>query len=205
MSNKNLVKHLKNRGILRSESIEKALLYVDRKDFIPEKYSDYAYVDDALPIGRGQTISQPYTVTFMLELLNVFPGDVVMEVGYGSGWVTALLSHLVGEKGRVYSFEIVPELCDVGETNLKKYPKLLKRSELFCKSAKNGIPNTKLDRILVSADVRSVPKVWRNQLKINGVMVYPQRWNIVREEKTYKNDFKREEHGSFAFVPFVED
>ena len=86
-----LVCDLKRSGVLKTAQLVEAFLKVDRKNFVPENLKDLAYVDEALPIGEGQTISQPYTVAFMLELLEPQSGQTLMDVGYGSGWTTALL------------------------------------------------------------------------------------------------------------------
>ena len=82
------MRELERKGVLKSKRIVDALLAVDRVDFVPGHMRDLVYADEALPIGYGQTISQPYTVVFMLELLGVRAGDIVFEVGYGSGWQT---------------------------------------------------------------------------------------------------------------------
>ena len=102
-----LVRSLKNSGVLKTAQLVEAFLKADRKNFVPENLKDLAYLDEALPIGEGQTISQPYTVAFMLELLEPQSGQTLMDVGYGSGWTTALLAQIVGDAGRVYAFERV--------------------------------------------------------------------------------------------------
>ena len=103
-----LVKNLKSSGVLKSPKIIEAFLKVDRKDFVPKDMKASAYLDQALSIGHSQTISQPYTVAFMLELLEPKEGDPstslraskIMDIGYGSGWASALLAHIVGERGK---------------------------------------------------------------------------------------------------------
>ena len=98
---KYLIKELMAEGILKTPSIIEAFEKVDRKDFVPEELKDKAYLNTPLPIGYGQTISQPLTVAFMLELLQPQAGDKVLEIGSGSGWQTALLAHMVsGGNGR---------------------------------------------------------------------------------------------------------
>ena len=135
MDKESLIFSLKEKGVLRDPRIEDALWNVDRKNFVPPEFRDSAYLDDALPIGFGQTISQPYTVVFMLELLEVSEGEKVLDVGYGSGWQTALLAHLVGDKGLVFGVEIVRPLCDIGAQNIATYPELALRITLECRDA----------------------------------------------------------------------
>lgn len=201
----NLVEHLKEIEVLRSPSVIEALEHVDRADFVPEKYKHLAYEDMALPLLRGQTISQPYTVVFMLEHLRVKRGDFVLEIGYGSGWQTVLLAYLVGERGRVYAFEIVKDLCAMGKENFKKYPSLNSRIETFCMTGKFGHEQAApFDRIVAAAEVHETPYMWRQQLVKGGRMVYPQDGALVLEIKKEKHAFMIRKFPGFVFVPFVE-
>lgn len=200
-----LIRGLKQNGVLRSKNIEEALRAAPRELFVPESLRERAYDDEALPIGRGQTISQPYTVVFMLELFEVGSGHIVLDAGYGSGWQSALLAHLVGAGGRVYAFEIVPELCVFGTDNVSRIPRLASRVTAFCKSAGPGMPELPggFDRIIAAAEVDSVPLAWQEQLKTGGIMVYPSGNSLWREKKTAPGVFQKEEFPGFAFVPFV--
>jgi len=206
MSNnqRELIGHLEREGVLHSLSVRKALTAVDRADFVPDDLRYLAYEDIALPIGEGQTISQPYTVAFMLERLAAEKGNKILEVGYGSGWQTALLAHIVGEKSLLYGFERIPALCDLGRRNLQKYPDLLRRTVLMCISAESGCSEAApFDRIICAAEVSEVPAAWREQLKNGGRMVYPSRGSILVEIKLEDGGFKAEEHHGFVFVPFI--
>jgi protein-L-isoaspartate(D-aspartate) O-methyltransferase len=203
-----LVKDLKNKGVLRSKNIENALLKIDRAYFLPEDLKTFAYADTALPIGYGQTISQPYTVVFMLEHLEAEKGMNILEVGYGSGWQTALLADMVGKEGAVYSMEIIPELCRFGKINISHFSDLDKRVEFYCKNATAGLPEVAgsiggFDRIICAAEVDEVPMSWREQLKVSGIMVYPKKRSLYKEIKTGKNRFEIEHYAGFVFVPFV--
>ncbi|HEY4501294.1 MAG TPA: protein-L-isoaspartate O-methyltransferase [Candidatus Paceibacterota bacterium] len=199
-----LITHLKQTGILRSAPILAAFEEVDRADFVPENLKPLAYEDTALPINSGQTISQPYTVAFMLEQLQVHSGDIVLEIGYGSGWQTALLLHLVGPLGRVYAFEILPMLCKQGENNLEKYPHLARRVQFLCRSGEKGYPEkAPFDRIIAAAEVTEAPPAWLEQLKHSGRMMYPRNGALVLEEKGQDGSIKVTSFPGFAFVPFV--
>ena len=122
-----LVRELKRQGVLRSPLVEQAFRAIDRKDFVRPEHRAEAYGNYPLPIGEGQTISQPYTVAFMLDLLDPRPGERILDVGAGSGWQAALLAHMVspmdesqrmGSRGRVYAMERSPELCRFAKTKI---------------------------------------------------------------------------------------
>jgi len=199
-----LIRGLKEGGVLRSKRIEEALRAVPRALFVPESLREQAYDDEALPIGQGQTISQPYTVVFMLELLQVNTGQIALDIGSGSGWQSALLAYLVGESGQVYAFEIVPELCKLGADNLARLPSLDSRVTKFCQSATSGWPafSGKIDRIIADAEVDNIPAAWREQLKIGGRLVYPSGHSLWREKKAASDKFTKEEFPGFVFVPY---
>ncbi len=113
-----MILRLRQSGFLHSKTVEEAMLAVDRALFVPQ--AAYPYDDRPFPIGYGQTISAPSVVAFMLEYLEIRPGMKVLEVGAGSGYNAALLSYLVGKKGRVITFEVVPEIYELAKKNLAK-------------------------------------------------------------------------------------
>lgn len=200
-----LITSLKTK-VLKSSEIESALRVVDRRDFIPEESYAAAYDDSALSIGHGQTISQPYTVVFMLELLGVKAGETVLDVGSGSGWQSALLAYLVGKGGKVYAVEIVPALCAFGQRNVSKYPELAKHITMICQDASSGVAfpsGRKLDRVIAAASVTQVPRAWRGQLRVGGVLVYPKKGSIWVETKVEEGTFTTAEYPGFEFVPYV--
>ncbi len=203
-----LVKNLKESGVLKSPQIIEAFLKVDRKDFVPKDMQNLAYLDQALSIGHGQTISQPWTVAFMLELLGPKAGDNIMDVGYGSGWAAALLAHIVGPPvggGKIYAFERVEELCHFGEENVLKFPVLRERIAFFCRDASGGVSGEAFDGIIAAAEVSEAPEAWREQLKVGGRLVYPKAGAVFKEAKKDENNFAVEKYPGFAFVPFVKD
>ena len=203
-----LVKSLVNNGAIVSESIRRAFAKVDRAHFVPGDVIDLAYEDTALPIGEGQTISQPYTVAFLLELLSPRAGDHILDVGSGSGWQTALLAEIVGTKGQVYAIELIRNIYEFGKGNLEKYPELLERVKLYWQNAESGLPREAevvggFDGIIVAAEVTEVPKAWRSQLKISGRLIYPQGSSIYKEVKLNDSEWQVNQYPGFAFVPFV--
>lgn len=203
-SNEELIQELKQDGVLRSPRIEGALRVAPREFFVPSVLRERAYEDEALPIGYGQTISQPHTVVFMLELLAADEGDAVLEAGSGSGWQTALLAHMVGAAGRVHAFEIVPELCAWGAENIARFPILDARVTRYCRSATPGLPELsgRIDRVIAAAEADPAPAAWREQLKVGGMLVYPSGHSVWREKKTGPEKFQLEEFPGFAFVPY---
>ena len=112
-----LVYGLMSRGYLKSDQIIDAFSEISRMEFVPKELELEAEEDVALPIGYGQTISQPLVVAFMLELLDPQSGQKIMDVGSGSGWTTALLAHIVGNDGKVIGIERIKELKEFGEKN----------------------------------------------------------------------------------------
>ncbi|MDD5696825.1 MAG: protein-L-isoaspartate O-methyltransferase [Candidatus Pacebacteria bacterium] len=188
--------------VLRTESIIDAFKTVDRKDFVLKEYEREAYGDYPLPIGFGQTISQPTTVAFMLELLQPKKGDKILDVGSGSGWTTALLAHITGRKGKVFGLEKIPELVLLGKDNLAKYdfPNVEIRQAGEGLGLKKEAP---FDKILVSAFARTVPEELVKQLKTGGVMVIPVDNDILRIEKISDKENRIQRFEGFVFVPLI--
>ncbi len=202
-----LIRKMESGLILKSFSIKEALGAVDRKDFVLPKYVDYAYVDRPLPIGEGQTISQPSTVVFMLELLQVEKGHRVLDGGSGSGWTTALLSHLVGPTGEVVAMELLPSLKIFGENNFHKTGR---QNAVFIRgnAAKGYAPKAPFDRILISAGATEVPAALLSQLAIGGKLVIPlqdAQGNLLLVEKLGEHSYQKSYYPGFAFVPFVDN
>ncbi|MDD2753579.1 MAG: protein-L-isoaspartate O-methyltransferase [Candidatus Portnoybacteria bacterium] len=204
---KELTDFLKNEGALKSAGVIAAFEAVDRRDFVPEEMKNAAYFDEPLPIGFGQTISQPSTVAFMLEHLGAQEGDIIFDVGSGSGWQATLLAHLAGAAGKVYTAEILPELCEFSGENIKKYPALAGRIVSECGDASLGVADLaqqeSIDKIIAAASLDEVPAAWRAQLKVGGKMIYPGRDSLIEETKINGNEFKKIEYPGFVFVPFV--
>lgn len=202
-----LIRDLEKRGYLKSEKIIEAFKKIDRAEFVPEDMAGQAYVDAALPIGYGQTISQPLTVAFMLEQLDPQEGQNILDIGSGSGWTTALLSSIVGSDGRVTAMEKIKGLCEFGKKNVAKFGFVKKGiAEFHCVSAENGFEkNAPYDRILVSASAEEIPQALKGQLVVGGRIVMPVSGSIWLAEKRGENDFHIEKFPGFAFVPFVKD
>lgn len=199
---KELVDNLVQKGILKSKRIIDAFYSIDRKDFIVPGYESKAYSDHPLPIEHGQTISQPYTVAFMFELLEPAENGHILDVGSGSGWTTALLAHIVGPKGCVRGVEIIPELVLFGKENLKKYD--FAHADIQKAGKTLGLPKeAPFDKILVSAGTDDVPQELLDQLKVYGTMVIPIKDAIWKIHKKSKTDTDIQKFDGFVFVPLI--
>ncbi len=201
MTNETLASELRMTGALRTPAVEAAFRAIDRADFVPKEEKPAAYLDTALPIGYGQTISQPTVVAFCLEELAVEPGNRVLDVGSGSGYTTALLAELVSKGGEVTGLERVPELVAFGQQNLAKYAPANARIEQAGTAL--GKPSAApFDRILVSAAAREVPEALKQQLADGGHMVIPVGSAICVVDRA-GDTFATCCHEGFAFVPLV--
>ena len=170
-----LISRLISQNILRSESIIQAFYKIKRLDFVLPKDKDLASLNEPLAIGHEQTISQPLTVGFMLELLSPSLGDCILDVGSGSGWTVALLSEIVGQDGRVYGLERVPSLKQFAEDNVAQYNFIeCGTAKLFCRDGYNGLPEyAPFDKIIVAAAAEKIPPKLKEQLKIGGRLIVP--------------------------------
>jgi protein-L-isoaspartate(D-aspartate) O-methyltransferase len=204
MGNKSLARKLRNDHVAHTPRIYDAFVHIDRRHFVPLFHKAQAYYDQPLPIGHHQTISQPYTVGFMLELLRPEPGHKVLDVGSGSGWTTALLAHIVGPTGSVDGVERIPELVDKSRKAVARFnmPQL-KIHE--CEPGVLGLPKlAPFDRILVSAAAQEVPQELLNQLASPGVLVLPVQHGLVQVIKDEHGNVHTETYEGFLFVPLME-
>jgi len=195
-----LSNYLQQRGVLHSPLLIESFNAVDRKDFVPLSLRSEAYEDYPLPIGAGQTISQPYTVVFMLELLELGEEDIILDIGCGSGWTTALLAQ-AAKRGTVTAVERVPELLEFAAANLKKYH--FKNIALQLAGRTLGVPGRRFDKILVSAAAHELPLELVEQLRPGGIMVIPIRNEIAVIYKKEEERFEQEDFYGFRFVPLI--
>ena len=196
-----LIQLMKRKRMLKSNIIEEAFRNIDRSDFVPASLQMYRYEDIPLPIGMGQTISQPSTVAFMLELLDVNAGQEILDIGCGSGYTTALLSYLTGPKGKVWGIERISELVTTARENLSAYNN--GNYEILSAGAELGMPGRSFDRILVSAAANIFPVGLLDQLNKPGKIVIPVKDSVYLYKKTESGDILSKEYYGFSFVPLI--
>lgn len=205
-TNEELVDDLIRGGYLKSPTLIEAFREVDRADFVPEEFKEEAYVNAPLPIGEGQTISQPLTVAFMLEHLLPQSGERILDVGAGSGWQAALLAYVVGKKGKVIGIERIEALRKIAVTNLAKYQELKKRIAIFLNDGVKGYEEgAPYDKIIAAAAAEEIPAAWKEQLKVGGIIVAPVGASVVVMKKVTAEEFETREYYGFSFVPLISD
>ena len=198
---KALVSLLRSKGI-KNEAVLEAINTLPRHFFFDTALDSHAYEDKAFPIGEGQTISQPYTVAFQTELLEIKPGDKILEIGTGSGYQASIL-HLMG--GIVHSIEYQKKLYD----RTKKFlTKLGIPINFYLGDGSQGIPSqAPFDKIIVTAGAPVVPNSLLKQLNIGGILVIPvgDRNTQIMMKLTKKTEKQiiQEEYDNFAFVPLL--
>ena len=200
------IEDLIKEGWLKTRRIIEAFKKIKRIDFLPDDIKSLSELNEALPVGYGQTISQPLVVAFMLELLEPEEGEKILDVGSGSGWTSALLAEIVGDKGKVIAIEVVPELKEFGEKNNSKYNFVKKgRVQFICADGSKGYEKeAPFDKILVSATAIKIPDVWKKQLKVGGRIVTPINSSIMLFIKKSETEFEQKEYPGFVFVPLIE-
>ena len=198
-----LKEQLREKGI-STEPVLEAIGAVPRHFFMDPSLINFAYEDQAYPIAASQTISQPYTVAFQTELLEVLPKHKILEIGTGSGYQTAVLLHL---GAHVYTVERQQELYKKSKLLFSKL-RLFPKKMVFGDGYKGWVENAPYDRILVTAGAPEVPKSLLQQLKIGGKLVIPigeKEQQMIRYTRTAEKVFDKETFGTFRFVPLLEN
>ncbi|MBP2030631.1 protein-L-isoaspartate(D-aspartate) O-methyltransferase [Methanohalophilus levihalophilus] len=198
-----LLSSLREQGI--GEKVLEAMSKVPRHFFIPQKLQSAAYYDSPLPIGDKQTISAPHMVAIMCDLLGIRRGDVILELGTGSGYNAAVLAELTGPEGHVYSIERIPKLAESAKENLQKagYNNV---TVVIADGSTGYEKHAPYDRICVTSAAPSIPKPLIDQLKNEGIMVIPvgqytQRLLLVK--KNTEGSIEETDQGGVIFVPLV--
>jgi protein-L-isoaspartate(D-aspartate) O-methyltransferase len=199
---KQLVTEIKRKGI-RDENVLRAIESVPRHLFLDSSFLKFSYEDKPFPIGSGQTISQPYTVAFQSELLQVKKRDKILEVGTGSGYQACVLMEM---GAIVYTIERQKALFSKTRQLL---PSIGYQPRMFFGDGYKGLPPfAPFDKIIVTAGAPFVPQPLINQLKVGGILVIPV-GDDIQVMTTITRDgeekFVRREHGTFRFVPLLED
>lgn len=200
---KNLVAELSSKGISDQRILE-AIGKIPRHFFLDSSFTEFAYQDKPFPIGSGQTISQPFTVAFQTQLLEVNKADKVLEIGTGSGYQACVLVEM---GARVHSIERHRELYNRTSAllaEMKYFPKL------FYGDGYKGLPGfAPFDRILVTAAAPDIPAALLQQLKVGGILVIPVGAGttqvMMKITKISEDQYDHQEFGTFRFVPMLND
>jgi len=213
------VSNLIKQGVLKTPRIIEAFEKIDRADFVPGELKEQSYINEPLSIGEGQTISQPYTVAFMLELLQPEPRDKIFEIGFGSGWQTTILAYIVSQNGnqkskiknqnlgKIYAVERIPKLFRFGRKNVAKYG-FIKNGivKAIGGDATLGLKrHAPFDKIIAAASAQEIPDEWLRELKVGGRLVAPIKNSIWLYIKKSETDFEKKEFPGFVFVPLIGD
>ncbi|MBN2100352.1 protein-L-isoaspartate O-methyltransferase [Candidatus Dojkabacteria bacterium] len=208
-----LIQRLIKEGYLITPEIINAFKDTPRIGFLPERHKSYDSLNAPLPLQHGQTTSQPLTIAFMIELLKPRAGNKILEIGYGSGWQTAILAKIACPNpkssnkscGKVYAYEIVPQIADFGERKLEENlpADLRKKIHLYKHDFSKNLDENKLyDRIISGAAFKERPTDLIKSLSIGGIMVFPsQARDIRRVERTGEDEYIEETYPGFVFVP----
>lgn len=200
-----LINQLIKDGYLKTDAIIEAFSEINRVEFIPREFELQANANIALPIGHGQTISQPLAVAFMLELLDPQKGQKILNIGSGSGWTTALLSYIVGKSGKIYSLGTKEELVEFGKNNADKYSFVKDGiAEFYQADGSKGLSEkAPFDRILISVSIEEIPQELKNQLKTGGKMVADMGGKVCFLEKKNEEEFDKKEFSGSSFAPLI--
>lgn len=200
---KKLIELIREKGITE-KNVLKAIENVPRHFFMDNAFAEHAYQDKAFPIGAGQTISQPYTVAFQTQLLNLKKGEKVLEIGTGSGYQTCVLLEL---GAKVFTVERQKDLYDTTSIHL---PEMGYNPKFFYGDGYKGLPAfAPFDKILVTAGAPYIPQPLLQQLKTGGILVIPVGDGGVQVMtsmvKISEDKFDKTEHGAFRFVPLLNE
>ncbi|MDB4443006.1 MAG: protein-L-isoaspartate(D-aspartate) O-methyltransferase [Saprospiraceae bacterium] len=197
-----LMETIRAKGI-QDEKVLTAINSLPRHFFMEKGFEEWAYIDKAFPIGSDQTISQPYTVAFQTELLQIKKRDKILEVGTGSGYQASILA-LLG--ARVHTIERQEDLYHKTNILLEKLD--VGNIRTYFRDGYKGIPEfAPFDKMIITAGAKSVPTTLKNQLKIGGILVIPigddNTQKMFRITRVSEKEFKKEEFANFRFVPFL--
>lgn len=206
-SNKELIDFIRMKAnryldnIKRNEKILEAMLKIDRIFFLPSSVKKFAYEDTPLSIGYNQTCSQPSMVAFMLDKLDIKPGNKILEIGAGCGYAAAIASQLCKPDGSVYASEIIPELVSQMRMNLAPF---IENIDIIAEDGSAGFPEyAPYHRIFISAGVASRnfdENILLDQLTDNGILLYPENYGNIYVLKKNKDKITRDRYYGVSFV-----
>ena len=197
---KALIKDLQESGAIKSEKVAEAFLAIPRENFVPDSLKEESYDDNPLPIGEGQTISQPTTVAIMTEALDIQEDDKILEIGTGSGYQAAILA-AIANKGDIITVERIPFIFEFGKKNLRNFPNV----DTYDGDGTNGYPyNAPYQKIIVTAEAKRIPARIFAQLDELGILVIPVNGKLLKVRKV-NGEQEIQDLGKFVFVPLIGD
>jgi len=205
---KEMVRRLSETGYIKTEKVRNAMEAVPREEFIPASNRPYAYVDQPLPIGEGQTISAPHMVAMICELLKLEKCMKVMEIGAGLGYNAAVVSQVIGKKCHLYTIERIDSLAEAAKDNLKRTGLGDNVTVIIGDGTKGYKKEAPYDRIYGTACAPQVPELLMEQLKIGGIMLIPVGEQYYFQDLVYikrksEDGYEQKSMGGVAFVPMV--
>jgi protein-L-isoaspartate(D-aspartate) O-methyltransferase len=205
---KKLVENLLSYGYIKSDEVKEAMLKVPREEFIPPENREYAYKDQPLPIGEGQTISAPHMVAMICDTLQLEKGMKVLEIGTGYGYNAAVVAELIGPEGHLFTTERIEPLAQKAEENLKRtgYKKCV--TVVHTDGTKGLKQEAPFDRIYATASAPKVPEPLMEQLKIGGRLLTPIGPQSYFQElicifRESEDKYESRKLGGVAFVPMI--
>ncbi len=204
---KDLVKRLRDQGYIKTDRVQRAMLKVPREEFLPPEKIPYAYIDQPLPIGKGQTISAPHMVAIICEQLDLTEGLKVLEIGTGYGYNAAVVAECIGSEGHLYTIERLDSLAEKAEDNLKRTG--FDNVTVILGDGTLGYSDkAPYDRIYGTASAPKVPGTLKKQLKIGGRLLIPVGLDDFFQElvcvmKVTEDEYKSQKLGGVRFVPMI--
>jgi len=203
-----LIEKLSDYGYIKSEKVRKAMLRVPREEFVQPDKKNYAYLDQPLSIGHGQTISAPHMVAIICEELYLEEGMKVLEIGTGLGYNAAVVAEIIGEKGHLYSVERIESLAMASEENLNRTNHSKNVTVVVGDGTLGYEKEAPYDRIYVTAGAPDMPEPLKKQLKIGGKLLAPvgpssYTQELILVSRTSKDEFTEKSLCGVAFVPLI--
>ena len=202
LTKQGLINSWQKRGLISDQRVLEAFRTISREQFVPSGFESKAYHDAPLKIGYGQTISQPFTLLSMIELLNVTKTDKILEIGAGSGYGAAILGQLASQ---VYAIEIVSELVKLAQENLNQ-AKINNVEVIEWDGSRGYDRESPYDKVIVSAACCEIPMALIEQLGEDGIIVAPvgdRQSQVMTRGVKCNEGLKKSYFGSYAFVPLT--
>ena len=202
LTKQGLINSWQKRGLISDQRVLEAFRTISREQFVPSGFESKAYHDAPLKIGYGQTISQPFTLLSMIELLNVTKTDKILEIGAGSGYGAAILGQLASQ---VYAIEIVSELVKLAQGNLNQ-AKINNVEVIEWDGSRGYDRKSPYDKVIVSAACCEIPKALIEQLREDGIIVAPvgdRQSQVMTRVVKCNEGLKKSYFGSYTFVPLT--